>query len=273
MPLERLQKIIAAAGVASRRAAEELILEGRVTINGTVVTELGTKADISTDHIKVDGKLLRPTQEFRYILINKPRGVLVTRDDPSGRPTIFTILGTRVRERLVPVGRLDSDSEGLLILTNDGALVHRLTHPSGGCLKTYEVKVSGIPSEGDLDKLRRGVFLEEGERRTAPATVNLKRTTPEKDGIGGNAWVEVILGEGRNHQVRRMFLAIGHPVAKLRRVAIGPIRDKFLKPGLFRDLSEEEVAALKNQKAEAPQKRSRTKGPEPNAPSKRGGAK
>lgn len=244
MAAERLQKLLSAAGVASRRAAEAMILEGRVTLNGRVVTELGTKADLGKDHVKVDGKLLRLPSVHRYVLVNKPRGFVVTSDDPDGRPTVFSLLRNRIGERLVAVGRLDFDSEGLLLLTNDGALVQKLTHPSGGCRKEYEVKVSGIPTPAQLDRLRRGITLDDGVR-TAPAEMDVVETTPEKGGAGGNAWMRVILGEGRSRQIRRMFAAVGHPVSKLRRVAIGPIRDKALSPGKFRDLEPEEVAALR----------------------------
>jgi 23S rRNA pseudouridine2605 synthase len=243
MGTERLQKVLATAGVASRRAAEEIIREGRVTVNGEVVTELGTKADPAVDHIKVDGKRLRTPPAPRYILMNKPRGVVVTRDDPQHRPTVYALLGTRVSEPVMPVGRLDFDSEGLLLLTSDGALAHQIAHPSGGCQKVYEVKVSGVPTPAKIAKLARGVLLD-GER-TAPATVELIDTTPEKDGIGGNAWLRVVLGEGRSRQVRRMMEAVGHKVSKLRRVAIGPIRDSKLPLGGFRDLSQGELAALR----------------------------
>lgn len=243
MAAERLQKILSAAGIASRRAAEELILEGRVTVNGRRATELGTKADLEKDHVKVDGKLVRLPREHRYVLLNKPRGVVVTRDDPEGRPTVFKLLSGRVSEKLVPVGRLDADSEGLLILTNDGALVHKLTHPSGGCKKEYEVKVSGVPTPEKLAKLAQGVRLPDGVR-TAPAEFELKETTPEKGGLGGNAWLRIVLGEGRSRQIRRMLEMVGHPVSKLRRVAIGPVRDARLRPGTFRDLTAEEVHAL-----------------------------
>ena len=245
MSAERLQKLLAAAGVASRRAAEAILLEGRVTVNGRVVTELGIRADPAKDHIKVDGKLLKPPARHRYVLVNKPRGLVVTRDDPSGRETVYALLKNRVGEPVVPVGRLDADSEGLLLLTNDGALVHKLTHPSGGCRKEYEVKVSGVPTPAQLERLRRGVTLEDGAR-TAPATVELTETTPERDGAGGNAWLKVVLGEGRSRQIRRMFALVGHPVSKLRRVAIGPLRDRKLPPGAWRDLAPEEVRALRS---------------------------
>jgi 23S rRNA pseudouridine2605 synthase len=257
MPLERLQKILSAAGVASRRAAEELIEEGRVTVNGSVVNVLGAKADPEKDHIKVDGKLIHRESTKRYILLNKPKGFIVTRIDPEGRKTVFSLLGTRVKERVVPAGRLDSESEGLLILSNDGDFIHKITHPSGGCHKEYRVKVSGVPAERDLTRLREGLYVD--GRRTSPAEVDVIKTTPEKGGIGGNCWLRVILGEGRSHQIRNMMLAVGHPVSKLRRVAIGPIRDRALKAGEFRDLAPEEVAALlAAKKTERPERPRRT---------------
>jgi 23S rRNA pseudouridine2605 synthase len=240
---ERLQKLLSAAGIASRRAAEAMILEGRVTVNGERVTRLGTKADLSRDHVKVDGKLVRVSPGRRYILMNKPRGLLVTREDEGGRATVFHLFQRRVGERVVPVGRLDADSEGLLLLTDDGPLVHKLTHPSGGCRKEYDVKVSGVPTPAQLERLRKGIVLDDGVR-TAPAAIELLETTPEKNGVGGNAWLRVILVEGRSRQIRRMFDRTGHPVAKLRRVAIGPLRDRALKPGAWRDLTQAEVRAL-----------------------------
>lgn len=243
MTAERLQKVLAAAGVASRRGAEAMILEGRVTVNGKVVTELGTKADAAVDHVKVDGKRIRAAAAPRYILMNKPRGVVVTRDDPQHRPTVYALLGTRVSEPVAPVGRLDFDSEGLLLLTNDGALAHRIAHPSGGCRKEYEVKVSGVPTPAKIARLSRGVVLD--GVRTAPANVELIDTTPERDGVGGNAWLRVVLGEGRSRQVRRMLESVGHKVSKLRRVAIGPIRDSRIPIGGFRDLTPAEVGALR----------------------------
>jgi 23S rRNA pseudouridine2605 synthase len=240
---ERLQKLLSSAGVASRRAAEEIIREGRVTVNGRVVTELGTKADLEADHVKVDGKLVHAPKTRRYILMNKPRGFLVTREDPARRDTVFALLQGRVGERVVAVGRLDFDSEGLLILTDDGNLVQKLTHPSGGCKKEYEVKVSGVPTPAQIARLSRGVTLPDGTR-TAPAEIALAKTTPEKGGLGGNAWLKVILGEGRSRQIRRMFDLVGHSVSKLRRVAIGPLRDRALPPGAWRDLTDAEVRAL-----------------------------
>lgn len=246
MPSERLQKLLSAAGIASRREAEEIIREGRVSVNGIVVTEVGTKADPDKDHVKIDGKHLRIRKVRRYFLLNKPRGVVVTKEDPEGRQTVLGLLGRRVPGRVVPVGRLDLDSEGLLILTDDGDLVQKLTHPSGGCTKEYEVKVAGIPTPSQIARLSRGILLPDENRRTAPATVELTSTTPEKNGVGGNAWLKVVLMEGRSRQIRRMFDLVGHPVAKLRRVAIGPIRDRKLRPGDFRELSDVEVEALRS---------------------------
>lgn len=273
MTAERLQKILAAAGVASRRAAEEMILEGRVTVNGNVVTELGTRADPAVDHVKVDGKRVRTAPGYRYILMNKPRGVVVTRDDPQHRPTVYTLLGTRVSEPVMPVGRLDFDSEGLLLLTNDGALANRIAHPSGGCMKEYEVKVSGVPTPAKIARLRRGVVLD--GVRTAPATVELMETTPEKDGVGGNAWLRVVLGEGRSRQVRRMLEAVGHRVSKLRRVAIGTLRDGKLPSGAFRDLAASELEALKSLKpaAKRPPRPAAKAAPKAAAPARAGAAK
>ena len=240
----RLDQLLLNAGlVASRSRARDAIARGTVTVNGRVVTELGTKADPAVDHVKVDGKLLRAAAAPRYILMNKPRGVVVTRDDPQHRPTVYALLGTRVSEPVVPVGRLDFDSEGLLLLTNDGALAHRIAHPSGGCQKEYEVKVSGVPTPARIARLARGVVLD--GTKTAPAKVELTETTPEKDGVGGNAWLKVILGEGRSRQVRRMLESVGHKVSKLRRVAIGPIRDARIPIGGFRDLVPAEVEALR----------------------------
>lgn len=246
MPSERLQKLLSAAGIASRREAEEIIREGRVSVNGVVVTEVGTKADPDKDHVKIDGKHLRIRKVRCYFLLNKPRGVVVTKEDPEGRQTVLGLLGRRVPGRVVPVGRLDLDSEGLLILTDDGDLVQKLTHPSGGCTKEYEVKVAGIPTPSQIARLSRGILLPDEHRRTAPAKVELTSTTPEKNGVGGNAWLRVVLMEGRSRQIRRMFDLVGHPVAKLRRVAIGPIRDRKLRPGDFRELSAVEVEALRS---------------------------
>ncbi|MFB3854195.1 MAG: pseudouridine synthase [Vicinamibacterales bacterium] len=234
---ERLQKILSAAGVASRRASERLILDGRVTVNGAVVTELGTRADSETDDIRVDGcRLQKPRR--RYLLLNKPRGYITSRSDPEGRPTVLDLLPSN-RGYLYPVGRLDYDSEGLLILTNDGDLAQRLMHPSHEIEREYEVTVVGWPDGSALRRLRQGIALE--GRRTKPATVRLEETRAGRD----QAKLTVVLREGRSRQIRKMCEAVGHPVVRLRRVRIGPIRDASLAPGSARDLTAREVALLK----------------------------
>jgi 23S rRNA pseudouridine2605 synthase len=241
---ERLQKIIAHAGVASRREAEAMIRDGRVTVNGKVVTELGSKADGERDHIKVDGKLISGSETHRYILIYKPKEVMTTVEDPQGRRTVIDLV-RGVRERIYPVGRLDYHSEGLVLLTNDGDLAFRVSHPTHGSVKTYAVKVRGVPEERLVDKLRRGITIE--GKRTLPCDIERLRTTGRSDDEG-NSWFEVKLREGRTQQIRKMFQAVGHPVSKLRRVAIGPISDPKLTPGLWRELTKSEVKALSTQK-------------------------
>jgi pseudouridine synthase len=236
----RLQKILSAAGVASRRAAERLIEEGRVTVNGAVVRQMGTQADPAVDEIRVDGRRIRVAPRFRYLLLNKPRGIMTTRSDPEGRPTVLDLLHG-VREYVYPVGRLDYDSEGLLLLTNDGDLAARLTHPRHGVEREYEARVRGVPDRAALGHLARGVSIE--GRRTLPAAVGLVETGRGQH--GDQALISITLKEGRGRQVRKMCEAVGHPVVRLRRVRIGPITDPLLKPGMFRDLNDEEVARLK----------------------------
>jgi 23S rRNA pseudouridine2605 synthase len=239
---ERLQKILARAGVApSRRKAEELIEEGRVTINGQVAG-LGDRADAETDAIKVDGKRVTSPRSRTYLLLNKPKGVLTSVSDPEGRPTVIDLIPPQFRKALVPVGRLDFMTEGLLILTDDGELAQHLSHPRFGCHKTYSVKVSGEPAERELDKLREGFVLD--GHRTAPSRIERSRP-PGGTREGDNAWFQVELGEGRSRQIREMFERIGHPVQKLRRVAIGPLRDAELPVGAVRELSEDEVEKLR----------------------------
>ncbi len=250
MQLERLQKIIAHAGVASRREAEAMIRNGRVTVNGRVVTELGSKADAGRDHIKVDGKLITHEEPHRYILLYKPKEVMTTVEDPQGRRTVIDLV-RGVRERIYPVGRLDFHSEGLVLLTNDGDLAHKVSHPTHGSVKTYNVKVRGVPDERLVDKLRRGITLE--GKRTLPCEIERLRTTGKGD-EEGNCWFEVKLQEGRTQQIRKMFQAVGHPVSKLRRVAIGPISDPKLTPGVWRELSEREVKMLATMKDRKPAK-------------------
>jgi pseudouridine synthase len=234
--MERLQKILSQAGVASRRASEQLMLEGRVTVNGETVRELGTKADPSRDDIRVDGRRVKVAERHRYLLLNKPRGYVTTRSDPQRRPTVIDLL-RGVREYVYPIGRLDFDSEGLLLLTNDGDLAARLTHPRHGITRVYDVRVLGEPDRHDVERLAKGVTID--DRRTGPAEVNLV----------GPAHLVVTIREGRNRQVRKMCDAIGHPVTQLRRIAIGPIRDATLKPGEWRDLTEDEVRRLRSSAA------------------------
>jgi pseudouridine synthase len=236
----RLQKILSAAGIASRRAAEQLIAQGRVSVNGRTVTELGTKADPSRDEIRVDGRRVKAAEPLRYLLLNKPRGYVTTRSDPARRPTVIDLL-PGVREYVYPVGRLDYDSEGLLLLTNDGDLAARLTHPRHGVAREYEAWVLGTPDERDLERLRRGLVID--GRRTAPAGVRVRDA-----GRGrrqGQTLLSIVLREGRNRQVRRMCEAVGHPVDALTRVRFGPIGDARLKPGQFRDLTPQEVRRLR----------------------------
>jgi 23S rRNA pseudouridine2605 synthase len=238
--MERLQKLIAAAGLASRRHAEEMIAAGEVTVNGKLVTEAGTKADPTRDHIKVRGRLINPLLEARekvYVLLNKPRGYLASLSDPEERPLVTELVPPSLG-RLHPVGRLDFNTEGLLILTNDGELTNYITAARNGVAKVYEVKVKGVPPEEAIERLRRGIRLEDGVM-TAPAQV-----TPTGE-TGTNAWFEVVLHEGRNQQIRRMFDAIGHSVLKLRRTAIGTLRDERLPVGKWRLLHPGEVARLK----------------------------
>jgi pseudouridine synthase len=238
--MERLQKLLSLAGVASRRAAETLIQQGRVEVNGEVVCTLGARADPSTDTIRVDGRTLRFNVRTRYIVLHKPRNVVTTRRDPERRRTVIDLL-EGVREYVYPVGRLDYDSEGLLLLTSDGDLAARLTHPRHGVERVYEAVVSGAPADNDLEKLRRGVFLDGS--RTAPALVR-RAGTAGKAGTQATRLIITLL-EGRNRQVRRMCASIGHPVRRLTRTRMGPIRLGDLRPGRWRDLTAAEVAKLK----------------------------
>jgi 23S rRNA pseudouridine2605 synthase len=235
MPAERLQKILSQAGIASRRQAEQIILEGRVTVNGAVVTELGSKADLESDHIKVDGRLVHAPKRLVYIALNKPDSVVTTLSDPQGRTTVVELLHG-VKERVYPVGRLDYHSEGLLLLTNDGELANATMSAASHVAKTYLVKVKGRLEPEQEEQFRRGVPI--SGRRTLPSGLRLVRP-------GDNPWYEVRLVEGRNQQIRIMFKHFGHLVEKLRRVRIGPLELGPLKPGEFRYLSEEEVGKLK----------------------------
>ena len=294
MPPERLQKIIAAAGIASRRAAEKLITGGAVSVNGQIVTELGTKADLEHDHIRVNGKLLHGVERHVYLLMNKPKGYVTTVHDPEGRPTVMDLL-RGIRGRVYPVGRLDYASEGLLLLTNDGELAQGLMKAASHVPKTYVVKVAGRPAESGLERLRRGLtisaeprfqrkkkdaagvksrFLEPGDESASGFVTSARNDKPKRRGAqrektapakvrlireSENPWYEVTLVEGKNRQIRRMFEEIGHHVEKIKRVRYGPL-NLDIPPGEFRRLSVGEVEKLKaatKRNGSVPNKRAR----------------
>ena len=234
----RLQKVLAQAGIASRRACEVLISEGRVEVNSEVVLEQGRRVDPERDVIRVDGARIPPPRRHRYLALNKPRGVIATMDDPEGRRTIADLLDTRQlrNERLFHVGRLDTDSEGLLIMTNDGDLAQRLAHPSYEVSKTYIAEVAGVVSEQTLKRLRRGITLEDGPVR--PTSVKIVSSAGDK------TLLKITLQEGRNRIVRRTMEAVGHPVRRLSRIGIGPVRLGNLKVGEYRELTREELGGL-----------------------------
>jgi 23S rRNA pseudouridine2605 synthase len=231
----RLQKVLAGAGVASRRACEVLISEGRVEVNGKVVTEQGRRVDPDTDVIRVDGSRIPPPRRHRYLVLNKPRGVVSTMDDPEGRRTLTDLLPDR-QGRLFHVGRLDSDTEGLILLTNDGDFAHRLAHPSYEVPKTYLAEVAGVVGRDVLARLRAGITLEDGLVR--PIAVKLVSTS------GDRSLVKITLHEGRNHVVRRTMEAVGHPVRRLSRTGIGPVRLGTLRTGEVRELTRDELGGL-----------------------------
>jgi len=253
--MERLQKILSQAGIASRRASEQLMLDGRVTVNGEIVRELGSRADAAHDDIRVDGRRIRIAERRVYVLLNKPRGYVSTRSDPQHRPTVIDLLAG-VHDYVYPVGRLDFDSEGLLLLTNDGELAARLTHPRHAVPRVYDARVLGTPDDHDLSRLRRGLVIDGA--RTRPAEVS----------VVGPGHLRITVREGRNRQVRRMCEAIGHPVDQLKRVAIGPLRDARLKPGQWRALTEQEIQALKKAGAAAPHVRSAQASPRRRQPAR-----
>jgi 23S rRNA pseudouridine2605 synthase len=238
MPMEqRLQKIIAEMGIASRRKAEELIIEGCVTVNGKVAV-IGMKADTAKDHIKVNGKLLIRPEKKVYFVFNKPKGVVTTLSDPEGRPTIGLFL-RGIKQRVFPAGRLDYDSEGMLILTNDGDFAQAILHPSKKIPKTYLVKVKGVLEEEDMEKLRRGVKLD--RTITAPSKVKRLRKTEN------NSWIEMTIYEGKKRQIRRMLEMTGHPVMRLMRIRINGLEMGDLKPGALRHITPEEMRRMTNE--------------------------
>ena len=246
MTLERLQKIIGRSGLASRRHAEELIVSGRVTVDGKVIRELGSKADDAASQIRVDGKLIRPPKHLLYIAMNKPRECVTTRSDPEHRQTVMDLL-RGVPERVYPVGRLDYHSEGLLLLTNDGDFANSIANSSIGVPKTYWVKVSGVPDEKKLERLRAGIRL--GRIRTRPARIKLlskvgRKLPRQSRQESANPWYEVVLQEGKQNQIRRMFESVGNPVRKLKRVSIGSLSLGKLAPGASRLLTQVEVRNL-----------------------------
>jgi 23S rRNA pseudouridine2605 synthase len=233
----RLQRFLARAGVASRRGSEDLMTAGRVSVNGSVVMELGSKVDPAVDEVRVDGTVVRLADGPTYLALNKPTGYVTTMKDPQGRPTVADLFPEGAPAGLFPVGRLDADSEGLLLLTTDGDLAHFLLHPRHHVEKTYRAEVDGVPDEGDLAALREGVLLDDGATAPAKAAVTGTRS--------GGAIVELTIREGRKRQVRRMLSSVGHPVVRLTRVAFGPVDLGTLEPGAVRALSDVEVDALR----------------------------
>lgn len=231
----RLQKVLAAAGVASRRASEIMIDRGRVEVNGRIVREQGLRVDADRDVIRVDGARIPPPRRHVYLVVNKPRGVVSTLSDPEGRPTLSDLIERR-KERLFHVGRLDTDTEGLIILTNHGEFAHRLAHPSYKVEKTYLAEIEGVVDAATLKRLRNGVMLEDGPVKPDKVTV--------KSRGAAKSMVEVTLHEGRNHIVRRIFDSVGHPVRRLSRIRIGPVRLGQLPQGASRELTSEELGAL-----------------------------
>ncbi|WP_233493597.1 pseudouridine synthase [Desertihabitans brevis] len=231
----RLQKVLAQAGIASRRASEQMIAEGRVEVNGSLVLEQGLRVDPEKDVVRVDGSRIPTARHHVYLVLNKPRGVVSTMDDPEDRPTLTDLLGRR-RERLFHVGRLDTDTEGLILLTNHGEFAHRLAHPSYEVPKTYLAEVAGVVDQKTINRLQKGVTLEDG--RVRPDRVRLVDTTADR------SLVQISLHEGRNRIVRRMMDTVGHPVNQLSRTAIGPVRLGRLPVGEHRELTREELGAL-----------------------------
>jgi pseudouridine synthase len=247
MPAERLQKIMAQAGIGSRRACEEIIRQGRVEVDGEIAT-LGLKADLGRQRIVVDGQPLSRTEPLTYVAVHKPRGILAVTQDDRGRRTVRDLV--TLPGHLYPVGRLDATSEGLILLTNDGELANRLTHPRYEHDKEYHVLVQGFPSDATLRKWRRGVYLD--GRRTAPATVTRRRQ--EK----GTTWLRIVMREGRKRQIRRVASSLGHPVLRLIRQRIGPLQLGKLQAGEWRHLSKQEIQALRRVKRGAPRRRKQT---------------
>lgn len=254
-PQERLQKILSRAGVASRRAAEEMISHGRVTVNGDTIREMGSKADLAVDDIRVDGVRVKAPERLVYLLLNKPKGYVTTRKDPERRPTVMDLVPSVAG--LFPVGRLDVTTEGLILLTNDGAFAERVSHPRFQIRRVYQAKVHRIPERETLSRLTRGLVVE-GER----LVVDDVRVIESEN----NAWLELALHEGKHHEIKRLLEAVGHPVAKLKRVAIGPLTARGLEVGQFRELEPREVQALLKGKTAVPSPMHRPAHKRPAAP-------
>jgi len=240
--LQRIEKILSEAGGISRRRATELIHAQQVTINGEAAAP-GAKVNLDSDSIRIDGvRIAAPSKNCRYILLNKPAGYVTTRSDPEKRSTVMDLIPARIRRKVVPVGRLDYHTEGLLLLSDDGDFSQHVMHPRYGCKKTYEVKVKGVPAGGAIVKLTRGITL--FGKRTRPVSISAMKTPRGPRKIRNNSWWSVVLTEGRTRQIREMFFRIGHPVMRLRRVAIGSLKDHRLPSGAWRDLTEHEIRAL-----------------------------
>ena len=243
---ERLQKVLSRAGIASRRAAEDLIREGRVTIDGRVAV-LGDRVAAAGETpvaVLVDGEPIRRHATSRYVLLNKPAGYVTTRSDPEGRPTVMDLIPEKWRRRLKPVGRLDYGTEGLLLVTDDGDLAYRLTHPRFGCSKRYLAKVRGLPGDSAIARLRGGMVI--AGRRTAPLRLTRAPARRGARPARASSWWKIELVEGRTRQIREMFFRVGHPVQRLRRVAIGSLEDAELPLGAWRELSSDELTALRS---------------------------
>ncbi|MGK0358982.1 MAG: 23S rRNA pseudouridine2605 synthase [Bradymonadia bacterium] len=253
MALERLQKILARAGVASRRKSEAVILDGRVRVNGTIVKTLGAKADSDVDRIEVDGRKLTPPRASTYIMLHKPAGVVTTASDEFKRETVLDLV--QIDTRVFPVGRLDLDAEGLLLMTNDGEMAAALMHPSGEVPKTYRVKIRGKPSDNTLVSLMQGVLLDDGPAQAQ----HVHRVSMGHRAAPSNTWIELTVTEGRNHLIKRMFEAIGHPVVRLRRMAIAHLTLDGIRPGKWRHLNNEELRKLRAVSRAAGRKRHKSR--------------
>jgi 23S rRNA pseudouridine2605 synthase len=238
---ERVQKVIARAGLASRRAAEQMIREGKVTLNGKTC-QLGDRMDPEKDWLKIDGKAVPRSEARRYLLLNKPAGYLSTVTDPENRRTVLDLIPSPLRRGMFPVGRLDYQSEGLILLTTDGEWAQSISHPRYGCNKTYEVKIQGRPDDGAIERLRRGISIE--GKKTRSCSIESLRVRGRRSG-SKNSWWTVTLSEGRNRQLRKMFDRIGHSALRIRRTAIGPVTSRGLPVGAFRELSPDEIEALR----------------------------